>query len=387
MTGKSIFGDVLGNSIAGNGRNWVGPAKPVVPEPNRSERPRDWRDLFTDEVVPASPVAAGNTSAGSDDWEPAVGDRGQVAYRQRSRGGDPMPDPSVRRNKSSSDAEPVWSFKEASMASRAAENAREEAAIRQRNLGRQDVPSLSASGANGFNRLSAAQRYVEESNHLYGSGGPFVGVHVAAGGNPDSSVARVLGNLGSAALDFGSVYGVPTLSNPKLQVVNSVGNSKSNLAERLDSYKAWKLDNSIVGKPSLKEFQLFDSTSRVQSNFKTYSNNEWPPNYGALDGGYLFTLIPGAKIDRFGSDFGSFLSPTGTSYSARALRPGTLSAPYSVFEVKSPLVVEAATIAPWFGEQGMGTQFRLLDNSRVKDLLSNEQLKEVYRGPYNGYNK
>ncbi|MGQ5525625.1 hypothetical protein ACUHMQ_20565, partial [Chitinimonas sp. PSY-7] len=53
VTGKSIFGDVLGNSIAGNGRNWVGPAKPVVPEPNRSERPRDWRDLFVDEVVPA----------------------------------------------------------------------------------------------------------------------------------------------------------------------------------------------------------------------------------------------------------------------------------------------------------------------------------------------
>ncbi|MGQ5522076.1 LysM peptidoglycan-binding domain-containing protein, partial [Chitinimonas sp. PSY-7] len=44
----ATFGDVLGNSIAGNGRKWVEPAKPVVPEPNRSERPRDWRDLFDD---------------------------------------------------------------------------------------------------------------------------------------------------------------------------------------------------------------------------------------------------------------------------------------------------------------------------------------------------
>ncbi|MGQ5525644.1 hypothetical protein ACUHMQ_20665 [Chitinimonas sp. PSY-7] len=87
-----------------------------------------------------------------------------------------------------------------------------------------DSPSLSPS--NGFNRLSAAQRYVEGSDHLYGTGGPFVGVHVAAGGNPDSSVARVLGNLGSATLDFGSVYGVPKLSNPKLTVANAPDNAR-----------------------------------------------------------------------------------------------------------------------------------------------------------------
>ncbi|MGQ5525288.1 hypothetical protein ACUHMQ_18780, partial [Chitinimonas sp. PSY-7] len=59
------FGDVLGNSIAGNGRKWVEPAKPVVPEPNRSERPRDWRDLFDDEVVPATPM--GNSGPTGDE--------------------------------------------------------------------------------------------------------------------------------------------------------------------------------------------------------------------------------------------------------------------------------------------------------------------------------
>ncbi|WP_189534174.1 TNT domain-containing protein [Paludibacterium paludis] len=63
-----------------------------------------------------------------------------------------------------------------------------------------------------------------------------------------------------------------------------------------------------------------------------------------------------------------------------------MRAPYSVFEVTSPLEVEAGTIAPWFGEVGMGTQNKLLGDSRVKDLLSSGQLKEIYRGPFNGYN-
>jgi hypothetical protein len=157
------------------------------------------------------------------------------------------------------------------------------------------------------------------------------------------------------------------------------------LTSRLDQYKAWKTENGIIGTPSLKEFQLFNDPSRVQSGFKAYANKEWPPDFGALDGNRPFMLLPGSRIDRFGSDFGIFLSPPGTPYSQRALRPGTQNAPYSVFEVASNLEVEAATIKPWFGEVGMGTQFKLLDKAHVKALLESGQLKEVYRGPYDGY--
>ncbi len=157
------------------------------------------------------------------------------------------------------------------------------------------------------------------------------------------------------------------------------------LTSRLDQYKAWKTENGIVGTPSLKEFQLFENPSRVHSGFRAYANNEWPPNFGALDGNRPFTLLPGARIDRFGSDFGIFLSPSGTSYSQRALRPGAQNAPYSVFEVASNLEVDAATIKPWFGEVGMGTQFKLLGEAQVKTLLESGQLKEIYRGPYDGY--
>jgi hypothetical protein len=61
-----------------------------------------------------------------------------------------------------------------------------------------------------------------------------------------------------------------------------------------------------------------------------------------------------------------------------------MMAPYSVFEVKAPLQVDVATIRPWFGEQGMGSQYQLLGKTRVKELLESGQIVEVYRGPYNG---
>jgi hypothetical protein len=42
---------------------------------------------------------------------------------------------------------------------------------------------------------------------------------------------------------------------------------------------------------------------------------------------------------------------------ARALPPGT-SGPLQAFEVLKPFSVEAGTVAPAFGQLGMGTQFR-----------------------------
>lgn len=44
----------------------------------------------------------------------------------------------------------------------------------------------------------------------------------------------------------------------------------------------------------------------------------------------------------------------------RALPPGTDSKPYTVYEVLKPIPdVQESKIAPWFGEMGMGTQYKL----------------------------
>ena len=62
----------------------------------------------------------------------------------------------------------------------------------------------------------------------------------------------------------------------------------------------------------------------------------------------------GMKLDRFGSEYGSFLSPAGAPYSQRALPPSNLDTPtsdpsypynYHVYEVAKPFVVLSGPIA------------------------------------------
>ncbi|WP_428962660.1 TNT domain-containing protein [Micromonospora fluostatini] len=78
------------------------------------------------------------------------------------------------------------------------------------------------------------------------------------------------------------------------------------------------------------------------------------------------TLLPGYRLDRFGSPGGGFLSPLGTPYSSRALPPLNLTTPenaplanYHVYCVLKPFAVDTGPVAPWFAQPGMGTQFQL----------------------------
>ena len=66
--------------------------------------------------------------------------------------------------------------------------------------------------------------------------------------------------------------------------------------------------------------------------------------------------IAPARIDRYGSDYGSFTSLEGTPYEMRAVAPGTDQRPYSVFEVVEPINVKSGSIASWFDEPGGGIQ-------------------------------
>ena len=102
----------------------------------------------------------------------------------------------------------------------------------------------------------------------------------------------------------------------------------------------------------------------------------WPPNRGALGEVENTTLHPGTKIDRYGYDGGTFVSPQGTPYPMRALASGTNLKPYSVFEVVKPIDnVVTSTIASWFGELGLGTQHELPKS--VQDLLDSGHLKRI----------
>ena len=105
----------------------------------------------------------------------------------------------------------------------------------------------------------------------------------------------------------------------------------------------------------------------------------WPPNDGALGPVETVTLEPGSFVDRYGLPRGKYLSPVGTPYSMRALPPGTDSAPYTVYEVVKPIEnVSKSKIAPWFGELGLGTQYKL-ENS-VQSYMDSGHLRKVRGG-------
>ena len=77
------------------------------------------------------------------------------------------------------------------------------------------------------------------------------------------------------------------------------------------------------------------------------------------------TLTPGTDIDRFGSEYGSFLAPAGSSYASRSLPPSSLDGNpaagcnYHDYRVARPLAVDSGPIAPWFGQPGYGWQYQL----------------------------
>lgn len=99
------------------------------------------------------------------------------------------------------------------------------------------------------------------------------------------------------------------------------------------------------------------------------------------------TLPVGQKLDRFGSEHGSFLAPLGASYIERSLPPTNLDTSdgdyplnYYVYQVTKSFVVGLGPIAPWFEQPGMGTQF--LAYSSVQELLKGGFLRRLTHEEY-----
>lgn len=95
----------------------------------------------------------------------------------------------------------------------------------------------------------------------------------------------------------------------------------------------------------------------------------WPGNDGFAGTSVKETLQPGTKFDRYGGKLGKFASPEGTSYSQRALPPGSENSVYKVYEVIKPFEVNSGKTAPWFDEPGGGTQYML--PMSIDDLIKN----------------
>jgi len=107
---------------------------------------------------------------------------------------------------------------------------------------------------------------------------------------------------------------------------------------------------------------------------------------------FPFTIWPGQEIDRFGSEYGSFLAPVDTPYADRALPPQSLddfdpafTCNYHLYRVLKSFAAEAGPIAPGFGQPGLGRQYQLVSSllpgtpatANVMWLISNGYLQRL----------
>lgn len=103
------------------------------------------------------------------------------------------------------------------------------------------------------------------------------------------------------------------------------------------------------------------------------------------------TLPAGREIDRYGSEYGSFLAPAGLPYAKRSIPPQNLdgtpaaACDYHDYRVLKPFAVDAGPTAPWFGQPGRGLQYQLLGalvpgapaSLNVSWLVANGYLKRL----------
>lgn len=101
----------------------------------------------------------------------------------------------------------------------------------------------------------------------------------------------------------------------------------------------------------------------------------WPIDNGFAEYPTDLRLEVGSRIDRYGSDYGTFTSPLGISYEKRALAPGTELKPYSEFEVLKTIDVKAGKIAPWFNQRGGGIQYVMPDT--IDELIDAVYLRRI----------
>ena len=136
---------------------------------------------------------------------------------------------------------------------------------------------------------------------------------------------------------------------------------------------------------------------------KTTGGWTWPPEagfsldiYGKPIKGKM-VLEVGTQVDRFGSEYGNYVSAADAPYDQRSLPPDSLNTPpgglypygYHIYTVTKRLTVEGGPIGPWFGQPGLGAQFYIGETGNILKLIDLGYLVKVNKsdvrpGPGNG---
>ncbi|MER2474958.1 TNT domain-containing protein [Photorhabdus laumondii] len=198
---------------------------------------------------------------------------------------------------------------------------------------------------------------------------------------------------------WGNFFGVPldvVLSNEKMTpqkaaeiVAGGIPTSEAKLIQfaaakaylSLNKYATKDPSPQLPNRVAEKNTLAVDEEAAGWSQYGKYRNEKgdwnWPQNNGAIPGSVSQTTLPkGTILDRFGSETGTFVSPSGVPYPERSLAPGTAAYPPVKYEVLKPIPgVEKGTIAPAFGEPGGGIQYKLPYN--IEYLIKNEYIKKA----------
>ena len=162
----------------------------------------------------------------------------------------------------------------------------------------------------------------------------------------------------------------------------AVGGAVSGVSSVIKGNNFWTGVAKPAPTPALAPAQ--PTTQTVQQNTPNASNADmpensnlpqkyYPDNDGALGDWQRKTLEPGTIIERRGPETGTYASPAGTPDAMKSLPPAQMNQPLHTYEVLQPLPVQQSTVAPWFGEPGWGTQYRL--------PMPVQDLKPIYLKP------
>nr|WP_069885162.1 TNT domain-containing protein [Streptomyces luteocolor] len=126
--------------------------------------------------------------------------------------------------------------------------------------------------------------------------------------------------------------------------------------------KNWKRTGKLSPKAFLKKYWEGPADT---GSWKYPPNDGFDTVNGRVDK-HPELLQEGEELDRFGSEYGSYLAPAGNAYAQRALPPQNLNTrdaafacDYRVYQVAKPFVVWQGGIAPWFEQPGGGQQIKL----------------------------
>jgi RHS repeat-associated protein len=122
------------------------------------------------------------------------------------------------------------------------------------------------------------------------------------------------------------------------------------------------------------------TANQVTSYSTTGIQPYYPPRLGFNGLPQVTTLLPGEVVDRYGSTFGSFLSPAGTPLWARSLPPGVEKLTLNTYQVMKPIEnVLSGTVSPYFGQIGGGMQYYIGTpyGQNVQSLINSGHLLQI----------